>query len=331
MGAYRGCQVVSVELEPKFVDMAKQNYALHAKKWERLGCPQPVMIQGDSRRLSEVIAGADCVVGSPPFQGAHGGAIDEHSMRGGSTWVNKVIDAGGYGDSPGQLGSMKPGSVDAVVSSPPYAEAISGSGKHGIKCDHRDHRKEHSNAGAHIYGQTPGNLGNLKPGDVSAIISSPPYEGQELDYGDRPNRASKIKDNPNFKGRKHWANNDRKCTHYGDMGQGDTFWQAAKEILQECHKILRPGGKAIWVVKAFVRKGEIVDFPGQWRRLCESVGFKTVCEHHAMLVKKECYAGLFGNIIEIIKEHKSFFKRLAESKGSPKIDYEVVLCTEKQQ
>ena len=113
----------------------------------------------------------------------------------------------------------------------------------------------------------------------------------------------------------------------GNIGndKGETFWQAARQIVSECHKILKPGGHAIWVVKAFVRKGKIVDFPGDWRRLCEDQGFRTVHEHHAMLVKETRHEGLFEPIVEK-KERKSFFRRLAESKGSPPIDYEVVLC-----
>jgi hypothetical protein len=112
--------------------------------------------------------------------------------------------------------------------------------------------------------------------------------------------------------------------------QGDTFWAAAKQIVAECHKILKPGGHAIWVVKSFVRKGKIVDFPGDWQKLCESQGFKTVCIHHAMLVKEQNHDGLFGDTITEKKERKSFFRRLAESKGSPAINYEVVLCMQKR-
>ena len=82
------------------------------------------------------------------------------------------------------------------------------------------------------------------------------------------------------------------------------------------------------MVKAFIRKGEIVDFPGDWQRLCESVGFKTLHKHRAMLVKETVHNGLFGDIKEKT-ERKSFFRRLAESKGSPRIDYEVVFCMEK--
>src|SRR5215471_644274 len=55
---------------------------------------------------------------------------------------------------------------------------------------------------------------------MDVLISSPPYIETELDYGDRPNRAAKIKDNPNFKGRTHWLNNDKTCVRYGNaLGQ----------------------------------------------------------------------------------------------------------------
>lgn len=50
--------------------------------------------------------------------------------------------------------------------------------------------------------------------------------------------------------------------------------------------------------------------------------------HHAMLVNETTENGLFGEMTEK-KERKSFFRRLAESKGSPPIDYEVILCMSK--
>jgi len=39
---------------------------------------------------------------------------------------------------------------------------------------------------------------------------------------------------------------------------------------------------------------------------------------------------LFGHKIVKRKERKSFFRRLAESKGSPRIDHETVLCMVKE-
>ena len=55
------------------------------------------------------------------------------------------------------------------------------------------------------------------------------------------------------------------------------------------------GGVAIFVTKSFVRDKKIVDFPGDWQRLCESVGFKTLHIHHAMLVKERKLKTLFGH------------------------------------
>lgn len=88
------------------------------------------------------------------------------------------------------------------------------------------------------------------------------------------------------------------------------------------------GGICIFVVKDFIRKGRRVDFTGDWRRLCESVGFKTLHEHHALLVKETTDDTFFGTETKRT-EKKSFFRRLCEKKGSPPIDYETVLCMQK--
>ena len=51
-GAARGCRVVCCELEPRFVELGKANIDLHRRDWEAMGRPIPVMVQGDSRRLT---------------------------------------------------------------------------------------------------------------------------------------------------------------------------------------------------------------------------------------------------------------------------------------
>jgi hypothetical protein len=230
IGAAMGLRVVCVELEEKFVALGKQNFELNRKAFEvsHMGHSyHPQIIQGDSRKLSEVIAGADCVVGSPPFAEAQTGG-----------GINKK----GYHNE-----AMRKGVFDLV-------------GK-------RSYTPENQ-------GTTKGNLAAMKPGNIG---------------------------------------NDK----------GETFWAAAKQIVSECHKILKPGGYAIWVVKAFVRKGKIVDFPSDWRRLCEAQGFTTVHEHHAMLVKETSHAGLFEEIEEC-KEDKSFFRRLHETKSAWKKYWDTV-------
>ena len=91
----------------------------------------------------------------------------------------------------------------------------------------------------------------------------------------------------------------------------------------------------------------MVDFPGQWRTLCEAVGFVALHEHRAWLVEDkgnaralfdftngdagDIQAGevvrLDGNKVKPAKMKKiSFFRRLAEAKGSPRIDWETIFC-----
>ena len=91
--------------------------------------------------------------------------------------------------------------------------------------------------------------------------------------------------------------------------------------------MLEPGGHAVWVVKDFVKAKQVVPFCNQWRQMCEAAGFVTLHEHHALLVHST-ERDFDGK--EKRRESKSFFRRLAENKGSPRIDYEVVLCMEKR-
>lgn len=328
LGAYEGYQVICIELEQKFVNLARKNFCLHLKTWEQFGNPYPQILQGDSRKLCELVESADIIIGSPPFGSSLESKDREFREKSTPGRTNKCSD---YGKSAGQLGAMKPGKVDMVISSPPYAETMS-SEKSGIDWSKikrengspRDMSKEPGHktrigAGSEMrYGTSEGNLGNLKAGDVDVILSSPPFQKSMVESGD-PNYAHKF----------HGSQKDYGKSA-GQLGQeqGPTFWQAAKEILQQCHKILRPGGHAIWVCKDFVRKGKRVPFSDDWLRLCESVGFKLVCRHRAMLVKEEVKDDLFGGQITKKTERKSFFRRLAEAKGSPKIDWEDVICVE---
>jgi hypothetical protein len=380
------------------------NFELHDNAWAKLGLPRPIILQGDSRQLCEILEEkADCIVSSPPFQEAQtGGGIAQNgyhneemrkgvfdlvgkrsympdnqgktngnlsAMKPGSAdavissppYQSKTLHAGGidqkafkeplragnnnqattmkeYGITPGQLGAMKTGDVDCVISSPPYAESLKGDGTQSETASESRAKRRTQGGSLGQSQRTQGygsrqNLGNLKAGDAATIInrqssivnqadcivSSPPFQNSMVESGD-PNYAHKFHGS-----QKDYGNSE------GQLGQekGETFWSAAKIIVEQCHKILKDGGVAIFVVKDFVRNKKRVDFCGDWRRLCESVGFETLHEHHAMLVKEETKETLFGDTITKRKERKSFYRRLAESKGSPPIDYEVVLCMRK--
>jgi hypothetical protein len=108
--------------------------------------------------------------------------------------------------------------------------------------------------------------------------------------------------------------------------QPDTFWSAASVIMRQVYQVLAPGAVAVWVLKAFVRKGERVDFPGQWAALGESCGFQTVEWIRSWLIEDQgAQHTLDGDVEQKQVAWKSFFRREAEKKGAPPIDYEVVL------
>ena len=309
LGAYEGYRVICVELEAKFVKLAEQNFELHKDAWIEFGNPRPIIIQGDSRQLCQIVEKADCIVSSPPFLET----LNDAKMK-------VPHDSSGrfttdYGQTPGQLGAMKPGKVDCILSSPPYAEQQEGGGISAAMRGKSNYPSKlkgtigQKNQGYASQSNNPGNLGNLKSGDVDCVISSPPFEKTTSDKPSKNIISGGLR-----MGKSSMGNGYGESTGQLGQEQGDTFWSAAKTILEQCHQILKPGGHAIWVVKSFVRKGKLVDFPGDWQRLCESVGFKTVCVHHAMLVKEEATESLFGDVLLNFKEDKSFFRRLLETK-----------------
>jgi len=96
------------------------NFALH--RWDA-GHPRPVIVCGDSRRLSEIIGPAVAALTSQPFAES----INDSRPKGGMVARGKVgeVNIGQhvrYGATPGNLGNLKPGDVGAVVTSQPYAE-----------------------------------------------------------------------------------------------------------------------------------------------------------------------------------------------------------------
>lgn len=345
-GASRGVHVVCCELEPKFFDLAKQNFELHAYDWAAMGRPQPRIVNGDSRKLRQHVgpALAECIVSSPPYSSDGLGHCKAHhasndagraAVVGASEKFSKADLAGrDYGNTPGQLSNLAPGAVDAVIGSPPYAEIASGSGGLNTKPAKDGQQGGRSAASPSQdtdsrYGRAEGQLARMAFGAVAdALVSSPPYEGSLASSTNGINwEATKRTDN---QGGGHQAPGASANAAYpatdGNVGNatGETFWSAAREIVREAYAVLRPGGTAVWVVKHFVRDKQIVDFPGDWRKLCESVGFETYLEVHAMLVAEETKSHLFDGEVTSRRERKSFFRRLAEKKGSPRIDWETV-------
>ena len=297
-----GAHWVGVELEEKFVELGGQNIALwnsrYAGRFAKWGTARPV--QGDSRRLIDVVSEAGVCVSSLPFSGdgnmqpVIGQGTRAQLRAQGRDGENRMQS------SPGNLALLRADERDwqaaVAVSSPPY-EAISTGHKSGTGFDTTERRIERLRTAGYSEGR------------IQAMLT--------------PGRRA----HGNIGEMEHYTANHDNLSNQG----GDSFWSAAREIMSQTYAALRPGGHAAWVCKSFVRSGKIVDFPGQWRALCESVGFITIHEHRALLVKDNgTQLAMDGTHKRKRTERKSFFRRLAESKGSPPIDYEVVFCMVKQ-
>lgn len=394
-----GLHWTGVELEPRFVELGQRNIA----KWQhdlrglgsRLGTAR--LLQGDSRRLLEVVGGgAAGVVSSPPFEsslttdsklftpytglgrykyspevaerrkedygstpgqlgsmpsGDYAAAVGSPPYSGdalghdaGTVRLDAKEDARravegsfrrpGYGAADGQLGTMKTGDFTAAVSSPPYADAVNGSGEGpGARHDPIYHNGDNAfkASSANGYGTTPGNLGSMAGEGFEAAVSSPPYEARTV-HGDARG-MTRLGEKGGAVGR--WGSHASGEMAQGDYGDaqgnigndtGETFWSAARQIVEQTYSVLRPGGYAVWVTKDFVRRGQRVPFSDQWEQLCAAVGFEPVERIHALLVDDHGeQLDIFGGATARRKERKSFFRRLAEKNGSPRIDHEDVI------
>lgn len=335
VGAYHGLRVVSVELEPRFHKMAEENYTLHRHKWQTLGVPMPVMVQGDSRRFAEIVREAGGVVTSPPYAETGMEFVGKRNWErckeqgikpsGGLNRKNKPNSlTEGYGEADGQIGRLREGDLDAAITSPPYADSVhDGNGIDQSKLTGNKPGKN-TQANAEGYGSEAGQIGRLKEGEIEGVVTSPPWEDQEPSHAQNDTPSKRRMNAHALSGRT--ALNSEYGKADGQIGttQGETYWSAMKAVYSSMRDAMKPGAVASIVLKSYVKKGKIVDLPSQTVQLLEHLGFKVFLRVHAMLVKEESHAGLFGKVTKKT-ERKSFFRRLAESKGSPAIDFEEVL------
>lgn len=309
--ALYGMHWTGVELEQRFVDLGQQNLELWRNRYAPHfpGYGTARLLQGDSRRLVDVVTGAGGVVSSPLFEGSLNDGLKESDRQKYTEFARAGRSMGNtYGTTPGQLGAMPAG----VVSSPPFGTGDSASAQSiEDRTDKsaqwiRDNTRQSTG-----YGSTPGNLGNMPAG----VVSSPPFENanQSTDAeflqlrAEQHRNGSRMQPGPGT---------------YGDSpnnignNTGDTFWSAAALIVQQCYAILPPGGYAAWVTGDFVRAKRRVPFGQQWLNLCVSCGFEPVLWAVAWKTEHNgTQAGMFGDARELRKEKVSFFRRLANQKN----------------
>lgn len=169
-----GRHVIGIELEQKFVDMAKAN-------WEKIKSLGPMLgftmgdckiICGDSRALPELLV--DKCVFSPPF------ADSEHNYKHGLKTLGKNFKGRKAWETKGQQ-------VDKILTSPPFSKQMQ-----DVKWMQENQPGKYR--GTHDEkNQSPNNISNLPYGKISAVISSPPYAGAKQ-VRDKEFYAKALKD-----------------------------------------------------------------------------------------------------------------------------------------
>lgn len=297
------------------------------------------------------------VIASPPFTptkgGAQGIAVDGYDGKDGK--VEREMRSrhylGAQADRlPANIEKLPEGMLPVVIASPPYANIASGNG--GLNhlpatgSQQGGRAAGDSQTSDHRYGSTPGQLAKLPEGELGAIVASPPYEANQArghvgaerfkdpEEFARKMAASGKGHSASVEGRMRQLERD-KDKHYGDEpGQigkdaGETYWQAMALVYRACFDAMRPGGFIMIVVKDYVKKKKRVPLCDNTLRLLEAVGFVGVERIRAMLVEKTKSPDLFAGTVTTTKQRKSFFRRLAESNGAPKIDFEEVIICQK--
>lgn len=251
-----GRNVVMVELEEKFCQLQRDNWE-KSRQMPRLGYDMGTctILQGDARNLKGLF---DSVITSPPYT---------NRMDGGNQLQPGFVPYSGEADGwfttrpNGNIGNLKYGKIDAVVSSPPYEEAM-GDKHHSPRADIL--AKEKANPVTYT-------------DRVDAVVTSPPYEGiysagHRSELGDVKAQGSAYQ-------------SFGETTNVSNIGnlKSSSYLESMLLVYQQCHKVLRDGGIMVLVTKDFIRDQKRIDLAGDTIRLCEEAGFTFLERHYRKL------------------------------------------------
>jgi len=211
----------------------------------------------------------DVVVTSPPYSGNTTNKRDaDAKLRPNRSYRLCGI----HGDEKGQIGNLKHGKVDSIITSPPYAESLANENpqrKEGYWKTSGGYQSKH---GIENYGQTEENIGNLRFADC--IVTSPPYEKSinRERQEENPEIWNRIKEmsGGSFRQAKGYSADS---SNIGNLHK-ETYLEAMLTVYQQMHSVLKPDGKAIIIIKPFIRNKKVVDLPYQTHLLLKQAGFK---------------------------------------------------------
>ncbi|MCD6312480.1 MAG: site-specific DNA-methyltransferase [Thaumarchaeota archaeon] len=309
IAALYGRNAIPVELESKFykwMEKARENVerllSLTLKGWI-------VNICGDARELSELLGKGqtDTVITSPPYADAKkGGEADEEKMAErwdrafkqtgeswdswGKTWKTegrkRALKAlgSGYSNSEDNIGNLPVGNIDAIITSPPYEAALEGTSRH-----------------------TRGGIASRDP----ALAQTGTYAtrlsfGVPIGYSPNKNNIGNLKS----------SDKEYEALRKGLMTKSGkpTYLSEMLKVYREMWKVLKPGGRAVVVVKPFIRNKRVIDLPYHTYLLMRLAGFE------------------LEQLYKLRLKQQSFWRILYEKKYPevPKIRHEYIIVEKKK-
>jgi len=227
----------------------------------------------------------DAVITSPPYgEAQEGSGIAKRGYQGDKHSPTDLVGKRSYMpdkfESEENISRLPMGEVDAVITSPPYADQEVGKGirkkrwekikdKEGFKG-----RKEWKTGTPSHYSENRENIGNLlfQP-DV--VITSPPYEHSVHDTFEKRETWNNPLDKHDVRKKNLPVGFSEDPQNIGNM-QKETYLEAMLKVYDEMFKVLKLNGKAIIVIKPFIRNKKVVDLPYHTWLLLKKAGFKLV-------------------------------------------------------
>lgn len=207
--------------------------------------------------------------------------------------------------------------ADKIITSPPYAESASADSDFETRTHRvsRDTYKAHMQGlaskvylGRFKYSGSKNNIGNLPYGQVSKIITSPPFAETTHHTDDpqdtgkyRPHRSSRVSgtagENPD---------------NIGNL-KSTTYLEAMLQVYQQCFNVLKDEGLMILVTKNFIRNKQIVRLDTDTIKLCEQAGFSYLHRHYRKLPSQSFWRILYHKkhpeVEQILYEDILVFKK----------------------
>lgn len=253
---------------------------------------------------------ADVIISSPPYTNRMDGGMKDAP---GMLYTNEAKDSWYTTRDQQNIGNLPYGSVDAVITSPPYEEAM-GEKHHSPRADKLAKEK----ANPVTYTDKP-----------DCIITSPPYEGSLSTQDDVDKRKLRLEKQGLDSGTGHFTGQIRRMTGGENVGagsqgysdtssnignlKGESYLSAMLQVYQQCHVVLKDGGLMCLVTKNFIRDKKIVNLDTDTVRLCEQAGFEFIERHYRKLTQQ------------------SFWRTIYKQKypDAPEIDHEDILVFRK--